>query len=421
MSSISIGSDPVGSGVTRIGAELRAARERLGWDLPSVADVLRIRQPFLEAIEGGRIGDLPGNAYAVGFLRAYASALGLDPDETARRFKAEAADVNRKTKLIFPAPVPERGVPAGAVALIGLVVAIGAYAVWYRVSSAPLPHGPAVPPVPARLAARITPPALPPVATPAAPAPAAAAVGPTPAPAVAATTAPATPPLATPTLATPTLATSAPAAPAPTPAIVAAPAAAAGAAGIAAAAPSPASPAASAPTSAPPASASTSAPPTSASLASAPATTAAPLPAAAGAAPVAASPAAAPSGGLSLRATADSWIEVRDAQGRILFSGILHPGDSWAVPAGQAVTLTTGNAGGTELVVDGKVSPPLGASGQVRRNLTLDPSALAGDGFAALISPAAAATPAPASTPAASTSPAPVPAAPAPAVAPAGQ
>ncbi|MGC8470140.1 MAG: DUF4115 domain-containing protein [Acetobacteraceae bacterium] len=123
----------------------------------------------------------------------------------------------------------------------------------------------------------------------------------------------------------------------------------------------------------------------------------------------------APAGGLSLRATADSWIEVRDAQGKVLFSGILHPGDSWAVPAGQAVTLTTGNAGGTELVVNGKVSPPLGASGQVRRNLTLDPAALAGAGFAALISPAAAATPAP-------VSPAPVspaPASPAPAAAPA--
>ena len=83
--------------------------------LPDVAATLRIRLPFLEAIEDGRVADLPGNAYAVGFLRTYASSLGLDAAEVARRFRAEAQEVNRKTELAFPAPVPERGVPAGAV------------------------------------------------------------------------------------------------------------------------------------------------------------------------------------------------------------------------------------------------------------------------------------------------------------------
>ena len=51
----------------RAGAELAAARERLGWTLPDIAAHLRIRLPYLEAIEDGRIADLPGNAYAVGF------------------------------------------------------------------------------------------------------------------------------------------------------------------------------------------------------------------------------------------------------------------------------------------------------------------------------------------------------------------
>ncbi len=52
----------------RVGADLRAARERLGWNLEAVAAHLRIRQPYLEALEGGRIGELPGIAYALGFL-----------------------------------------------------------------------------------------------------------------------------------------------------------------------------------------------------------------------------------------------------------------------------------------------------------------------------------------------------------------
>ena len=77
---------------------------------------------------------MPGNAYAVAFVRTYASRLGLDPDEMGRRFKAEAGKVTRKTKLAFPVPVPERGVPAGAVVLLGVTLAVGAYAGWYRLS-----------------------------------------------------------------------------------------------------------------------------------------------------------------------------------------------------------------------------------------------------------------------------------------------
>ena len=63
---------------------------------------LHIRQQYLEALEAGRINELPGNAYALGFLRTYASALGLDPNETARRFKAEAAAVTEKTRAGVP-------------------------------------------------------------------------------------------------------------------------------------------------------------------------------------------------------------------------------------------------------------------------------------------------------------------------------
>lgn len=97
----------------RVGADLRGARERLGWTLPAIAAHLRIRLPFLEAIEEGRTADLPGNAYAIGFLRTYAQAVGLDQDEIARRFRAEAAEANRKPELKFPAPVPSAACPPG--------------------------------------------------------------------------------------------------------------------------------------------------------------------------------------------------------------------------------------------------------------------------------------------------------------------
>lgn len=152
-------------GAARVGAELQAARQRLGWSVADVSANLRIRLPYLQAIEDGRIADLPGNAYAVGFVRTYATALGLDPDEVARRFRAEAKDVNRKTELSFPAPVPQRGVPAMAVVLLGLVIAGAAYVGWYRYSGSAEPVREQVAAAPPERLAAMAPPAPAPVQT----------------------------------------------------------------------------------------------------------------------------------------------------------------------------------------------------------------------------------------------------------------
>jgi cytoskeleton protein RodZ len=303
---------------SRVGADLRAARERLGWTLPAIAAYLRIRLPFLEAIEDGRIGDLPGNAYAVGFLRTYAQALGLEPDEVARRFKAEAADVNRKTELAFPAPVPERGIPAGAVVLVGVVIAVGAYIGWYRMSA-----------VPERLAplAATAAPAAPPVAAASDPATA------QPKPSVIASAGPVgAPPAALPQI--PSAQMMGPAIP---PAI---------AASLAASQPPP--------------------------IANAAAPNVPMPPTGAGAAVVV--PGMPEGTRIVLRAKADAWVQVREKQGSVLLNRVLRNGETWPVPPNkQPLLLTTGNAAGTELIVDGTLAPTLGADGAVRRDLLLDP------------------------------------------------
>jgi cytoskeleton protein RodZ len=303
---------------SRMGADLRAARERVGCTLPAMAAHLRIRLPYLEAIEDGRIADLPGNAYAMGFVRTYASSLGLDADEISRRFRAEAAEVNRKTELSFPAPVPERGVPAGAMMLLGLVLAVGAYVGWYRLSGEHAVPEP-VRPVPERLAALVPPSAPPPTQQVPAPPPVAAptVTGVPSAPAVLATLPPVNPP---PPVVPPIITTVAPTL-------------------------SPSS-AAAAPIAAPPV-----------------------------AVPI--MPPAADGGRIALHATADAWVQVRDRQGSVLLNRVLRAGETWPVPGGRdGLTLTTGNAGGTELLVDGKQTPGLGASGAVRRDLPLNADAI---------------------------------------------
>lgn len=77
-----------------------------------------------------------------------------------------------------------------------------------------------------------------------------------------------------------------------------------------------------------------------------------------------------------IRATADAWIRVYDRSGSVILSQILRRGQSWPVPRKLNLLLTTGNAGGTQLVVGHAVIPSLGAANQVRRDIRLDPNVL---------------------------------------------
>jgi cytoskeleton protein RodZ len=330
----------------RAGGDLRAARERLGWSIEMVAAGLRIRRPHLEALEAGRVDLLPGNAYAVGFLRTYAAALGLDPEEIGRRFKAEAADVNRRTELAFPTPMPERGMPAGALILLGVVLAVGAYAGWYRLSGEGRLPAETVIPVPQHLAP-LAQQALPAVASPpeAKRAPAGGPAGTK----LAAAASPAGGPGATPADAPATANAVAPGSAAAPDSAVPASVAANGSAATNV-----------------PAALDVTPPVPSISPTSA---AAAPMPPMSVTQP----PPAAEQTRIVVQATADAWIEVKDLTGNVLLNRVLHAGDSWPVPPQPGLVLTTGNAGGTELVVDGVVSPLLGNPGAVRRDLPLDP------------------------------------------------
>lgn len=160
----------------RVGEELREARLSLGASVEDVAERLRINRRYIHALEEGRLKDLPGPAYAVGFVRSYAAALGLDPDEAVRRFRdmTGGAASGRSGDLVFPEPVPSRGVPAGALVAVGAVLAVGAYVAWFNWSGSGERVVDAVPPVPPRLeqaaqeGQRLRPPAT--GATPATPA-----------------------------------------------------------------------------------------------------------------------------------------------------------------------------------------------------------------------------------------------------------
>ncbi|NPD67244.1 helix-turn-helix domain-containing protein [Lichenicola cladoniae] len=314
-----------------VGAALRMKREQLGWMLPDVAAWLRIKLSYLEALESGQVGKLPGNTYALGFLRAYAGMLGLDAEDISRRFRHETKDINRKPELAFPAPVPERGVPAGAVLLLGAVLIAGAYVAWYEFTGHEQVQPHDVPPVPTAMlpgAPSKVPAASPQVAT-VMPGPNQV---PSPLPPSAADDAPATQPPVSAEASRPAMAEPVPAAP-PAAKTVPLPA------------PVPVAPPAAAPAVAPP--------------------------------PAAVTVPAGIPGQITLKALATSWVQVRQVGGKVLYDHVLQPGESWAVPADAgAVTLTTGNAGGLTLMADGTTTPVLGRNGAVRRNIPLDASSI---------------------------------------------
>ncbi|MFC4170312.1 helix-turn-helix domain-containing protein, partial [Teichococcus aestuarii] len=135
----------------RVGEELREARLSLGISLEEMAERLRINRRYIAALEDGRVADLPGAAYGIGFVRSYAQAMGLDAPDLVRRFREGAGQGPRGKDLVFPEPVPERGVPTGAIILVGAVLAIGAYAGWYRWSGSGERTVDAVPALPPRL------------------------------------------------------------------------------------------------------------------------------------------------------------------------------------------------------------------------------------------------------------------------------
>ena len=68
---------------------LLRARLRRGLSLTEVGARTRLSPRVLRVLDEGRFGELPGGFYARGYVRAYASAVDLDPDETVDELLAQ--------------------------------------------------------------------------------------------------------------------------------------------------------------------------------------------------------------------------------------------------------------------------------------------------------------------------------------------
>ena len=86
-------------------------RERRRITLGSIAANTKIGLHLLEALERGHAARWPSGIFRRSFIKAYAEAIGLDPEETAREFLERFPD---PSDLPFECPLPEaRRTPPG--------------------------------------------------------------------------------------------------------------------------------------------------------------------------------------------------------------------------------------------------------------------------------------------------------------------
>lgn len=367
-----------------VGDVLRLEREKKEKTIEGVSAVINIRAAQLRALESGNLAALPGMTYAVGFLRSYAGYLGLDQDELVRRFKAEHTEVAEKPDLHFPVPVSQSHLPGPVVMAAAGIGAVVLLIVWAFVASsgddeekAVLADVPAVETVVAAADANTN------TNT-----------------AVVAT--------ADPVAAVPTVDSASALAPAPVVALET------GTSGVSVT--GNVSPAPIAPVQLPVPEAVVP----SSVVAVAPAAPVVPIPAAvapvlpgvaegaavdAAATVAVADPASAEvlkpvvvprvqprpkdlltatrefgerrSGSrVTIEALKPSWVQIMDKKENILFKKVLQPGEKYNVPSGPGLFLTTSNAGGLRLSVDGLAVQGVGGEGEIVRGISLEPAEL---------------------------------------------
>ena len=121
---------PQQKAVFELGITMRERREKRGKELAEVSDLLCIRRVYLEAIEEGRLDELPDGPYAVGFVRAYAKYLRMSEEKAVKTYKNYVGMVENPADLHFPIPTQEGGLPSRVMAIAGLALLVGVYAIW---------------------------------------------------------------------------------------------------------------------------------------------------------------------------------------------------------------------------------------------------------------------------------------------------
>jgi cytoskeletal protein RodZ len=121
-----------GAGRQSVGAVLGAARRAAGLELDVIARDTRVPLRHLRALEEDDHSALPALPYALGFIKSYARAVGLDAESVAQQFRSET-QITPHVPVVKDEPMDERRLPSrtlvwgSAALIIAILVGMGLY------------------------------------------------------------------------------------------------------------------------------------------------------------------------------------------------------------------------------------------------------------------------------------------------------
>ena len=114
-----------------IGAELASARLDRGMQIAELAQLLRISRHYLKDLESGDHSSLPGATYVSGYIRSVAREVGLDGEEMSQRYRALLDSKSERPTYQFPVDTQQPQRSGAMIASIVVIFAVAGYGGWY--------------------------------------------------------------------------------------------------------------------------------------------------------------------------------------------------------------------------------------------------------------------------------------------------
>jgi len=116
---------PRDSILLEVGELLKNERQTKGLSIESAANALNLRKVYLQALESGDWSAMPGEVYALGFLRQYSAYLHLDLDDSIEKLKSGHYQLTKPLTFPDPPVAPKKSwMIIAALAFIVLFVAL---------------------------------------------------------------------------------------------------------------------------------------------------------------------------------------------------------------------------------------------------------------------------------------------------------
>lgn len=142
MSDFPVDPGPAFLAADTLGDGLRQARALSGKSMAELVAETKVHARFLTALEQNDWSSLPSRVFALGYVRSYAAALGLDEQSAVERFKRESPDTS--TPLKPPVGIAFEDVRRHSPRVIGavaiLAVAVAGWNVFQRIGRMQAPH-----------------------------------------------------------------------------------------------------------------------------------------------------------------------------------------------------------------------------------------------------------------------------------------